>query len=129
LTRLQGKRFPAPNLIQESLMPFDLLIFAAIALFLIFRLGSVLGKRTGHQKPPEFPMPEESAKPTTKDRSGERDDNIVRMPSAFEEPEEESAHFSGPAGEGLRRIADADQCGMVTSAWLQLIRACGCPLS
>ncbi len=89
-------------------MPFDLLIFAAIALFLIFRLGSVLGKRTGHQKPPEFPMPEESAKPTTKDRSGERDDNIVRMPSAFEEPEEESAHFSGPAGEGLRRIADAD---------------------
>ncbi|HAE01226.1 MAG TPA: calcium-binding protein [Rhodospirillaceae bacterium] len=89
-------------------MPFDLLIFAAIALFLIFRLGSVLGKRTGHQKPPEFPQNMDNARPETRDRSGERDDNVVRMPAGFEDPVEESAHFNGPAGDGLRDIAQAD---------------------
>ena len=29
---------------------FDLIIFAAIAVFIIYRLRSVLGKRTGFQK-------------------------------------------------------------------------------
>ncbi|MDF1747240.1 MAG: Tim44/TimA family putative adaptor protein [Alphaproteobacteria bacterium] len=89
-------------------MPFDLLIFAAIALFLIFRLGSVLGKRTGHQKPPEFPVKTDTARPESRDRSGEREDNVVRMPAGFEEPVEESAHYKGPAGKGLREISQAD---------------------
>ena len=31
---------------------FDIIIFAAIAVFLIYRLRKVLGKRTGYQKPP-----------------------------------------------------------------------------
>lgn len=94
----------------ENGMPIDLIIFAAIALFLIFRLGSVLGKRTGHQKrPSDFP-PAGQAGAETRDRSGERgDDNIVRMPTAFEEPEPESAQYDGPAGDGLRAIAEADQ--------------------
>jgi predicted lipid-binding transport protein (Tim44 family) len=88
-------------------MPIDIIIFGAIALFLIFRLGSVLGKRTGHQqKPPGFP-----GAPTpleTKDRTAENDDNVVRMPGAHDEPEPESARFDGPAGDGLRAIRDAD---------------------
>jgi predicted lipid-binding transport protein (Tim44 family) len=89
-------------------MPFDLLIFAAIALFLIFRLGSVLGKRTGHQKPPEFPVKTDTVRPESRDRSGEREDNVVRMPAGFEEPVEESAYYKGPAGKGLREISQAD---------------------
>jgi len=31
---------------------FDIIVFAVIAVFLIYRLRSVLGKRTGYQKPP-----------------------------------------------------------------------------
>ena len=31
---------------------FDIIVFAVVAVFLIYRLRSVLGKRTGHQKPP-----------------------------------------------------------------------------
>ena len=31
---------------------FDIIIFAAIAVFIIYRLRSVLGKRTGFQKKP-----------------------------------------------------------------------------
>lgn len=89
-------------------MPIDIIIFAAIALFLIFRLGSVLGKRTGHQqKPPGFPGAPSA--PETKDRTAENDDNIVRMPGAFDdEPEPQSKQFDGPGGDGLRAISDAD---------------------
>jgi len=32
----------------------DIVLFAAIAAFFVLRLRSVLGKRTGHQKPPEY---------------------------------------------------------------------------
>jgi predicted lipid-binding transport protein (Tim44 family) len=42
----------------------DILIFAGIALFLGFKLRSVLGERTGHEKPPEtyqIPQPDERA--------------------------------------------------------------------
>ena len=40
---------------------FDILIFAAIAAFIIYRLRSVLGKRTGYQKetPNQKPLPKE----------------------------------------------------------------------
>ena len=31
---------------------FDIIIFAAIAAFLVFRLRKVLGRRTGHEKGP-----------------------------------------------------------------------------
>ena len=29
---------------------FDIILFAMIAAFLVYRLGSVLGKRTGHER-------------------------------------------------------------------------------
>ena len=41
---------------------FDILIFAAIAGFIIYRLRSVLGKRTGFQKNISEPKPEETKK-------------------------------------------------------------------
>jgi predicted lipid-binding transport protein (Tim44 family) len=87
-------------------MTLDLLIFAAIALFLIFRLGRVLGKRTGHQERPNFPPTTDSA-PPSRDRSGEREDNVVRMPPR-EEAAPESAAFEGPAGAGLAEIRERD---------------------
>ena len=31
---------------------FEIILFACIAAFLVYRLGSVLGKRTGHERPP-----------------------------------------------------------------------------
>ena len=35
----------------DSIPYLDILLFAVIAAFLVFRLRSVLGKRTGHQGP------------------------------------------------------------------------------
>lgn len=87
-------------------MTLDLIIFAAIALFLIFRLGRVLGKRTGHQERPNFPPTTDSA-PPSRDRSGEREDNVVRMPPR-DEPAPESALFDGPSGPGLQEIRERD---------------------
>lgn len=89
-------------------MPVDLIIFAVIALFFLFKLGGVLGKKTGHQQRPDFPADtRDDAKPG-KTRAAKDDDNVVRLPKSFDEPEPESPHLSGPAGDGLRAIADAD---------------------
>ena len=39
-------------MVYGDLQFFDIIIFAAIAVFIIYRLRSVLGKRTGFQKKP-----------------------------------------------------------------------------
>ncbi|MBP5858170.1 Tim44 domain-containing protein [Marivibrio halodurans] len=95
--------------------PLDLILFAALALFLIFRLGSVLGKRTGHQKPTDLFRDRQSE--GARDRSGEREDaedeNVIRMPGA-RQPEradgarDSSDEFTGKAGSGLTQIKVAD---------------------
>ena len=47
-------------MIYGDLQFFDILIFAAIAGFIIYRLRSVLGKRTGFQKNISEPKPQET---------------------------------------------------------------------
>ena len=49
-------------MIYGDLQFFDILIFAAIAGFIIYRLRSVLGKRTGFQKNISEPKPQETKK-------------------------------------------------------------------
>jgi predicted lipid-binding transport protein (Tim44 family) len=81
----------------------DIVILAMIAAFLVFRLRSVLGKRTGHERPPQNPYgaPDEGA---TGPRDGE-DDKIVSLPGreAAEDIPDDS-----PAADGLRAIRAAD---------------------
>ena len=36
----------------EGFQVFDIILFAMIAGFLVFRLRNVLGRRTGHERPP-----------------------------------------------------------------------------
>ena len=47
-------------MIYGDLQFFDILIFAAFAGFIIYRLRSVLGKRTGFQKNISEPTPQET---------------------------------------------------------------------
>ena len=42
-------------MVYGDLQFFDIIIFAGIAIFLVFRLRSVLGKRTGYEKAIERP--------------------------------------------------------------------------
>ena len=51
-------------MVYGDLQFFDIIVFAAIAVFIIYRLRSVLGKRTGFQK---TIVTENSEKPKTKE--------------------------------------------------------------
>lgn len=88
--------------------PIDLILFAMVAAFLVLRLRSVLGRRTGFERPPQ---PE--GRPASFDPRGAR--QVESM------PEEASSPGAGggarrvlpdartPPGQGLARIAAADR--------------------
>jgi len=61
------------------------IVFAALALFVIWKLRSVLGTRTGHERPPE-----QQARPS---RAADSSDKVVRLPGLANEnqPDEASA--------------------------------------
>jgi predicted lipid-binding transport protein (Tim44 family) len=71
------------------------LIFAAIAAFVIFKLRSVLGTRTGHEKQPE-PAPQGEAKT----------DNVAGLPNRRAEPRAEEPWGAAPAWLAAARAVD-----------------------
>lgn len=100
---------------------FDLttLITIALAVFILFRLHSVLGKRTGHQRPPfepyEIDRKTRAAKPANaQQEAGE--DNVVSLPSRGKENQNEAAvreidAYAKPGtklNRGMRQIAEND---------------------
>lgn len=81
----------------------DILIFAGIALFLILRLGNVLGRRTGHQEPPTNIF---GSGKKDKDAAGDND-NVVKLPQdRAHDADDEAAE--GPLDAGLTQIKVAD---------------------
>ena len=75
----------------EGFQFFDIILFAAIAAFLVLRLRSVLGKRTGHEERPTHD-PFNQAQQQQKDRSGQsgRDrDKVIPMPDRNRKDESE----------------------------------------
>lgn len=89
---------------------FDIIILALIAAFVILRLRSVLGKRTGHQGRPAEPF---RSGPTRKDdprkddeENGEEEeeDNVVRLPGR----DGQEITADTPLGAGLTQIKVAD---------------------
>lgn len=87
---------------------FDMttLVFLALAVFVAWKLRSVLGQKTGHEKPPVNPFPRRDAPSDRPDQaaSAERRDNVVRMPGvANDQPGSQI-----PAAERWKDIAPAD---------------------
>jgi len=79
----------------------DIILLAAIAGFLILRLRSVLGRRTGHEEPPQ------RYDPFAKDKAEESgDDKVVHLPERAQPTEETGKE--APAAPGLDQTADAD---------------------
>lgn len=79
-----------------------ILIFAGIAVFVFFRLFSVLGQKTGHERqgPPLIRQPEDTAD----------DDKVVALPRRDDVPEPEPDWGSdGPVAAGLTQIRLADR--------------------
>lgn len=81
-------------------MNIELIILAAIAVFVISRLYAVLGTKTGHEQQPARRFNKEAAV-----RTPERDDET---PAAEEERARIRPAFTGPAAGGLEAIAAAD---------------------
>jgi len=107
-------------------VPFiDIVILAMIAAFLIFRLRSVLGRRTGHERQRQNPFTERNRADDVAgpgERGGERGpDNVVTLPSrdrdgagsGDDEPEEQpgparQSATAADAERGLAQIRSAD---------------------
>ena len=80
----------------------DIILFAMLAVFLIYRLGSVLGKRTGHEQQRLDQFGTSGA-----DRQSE--DNVISLPDRTPEPEGSSVEPGSPLEAALTQIKLADQ--------------------
>ena len=84
----------------------DLILFAMIAAFLVFRLRSVLGRRTGHERPPADPL----AKRQQDDVSAK--DNVVDLHDRTEPVDRddniEVENLNDPLVAGVAQIRSAD---------------------
>ena len=81
----------------------DIILFAMLAAFLIYRLGSVLGKRTGHEqeRPDLFGA--------GMSRDANQEDNVISLPDRGAEPDIEPTQPMSPLDEGVAAIRSADQ--------------------
>jgi predicted lipid-binding transport protein (Tim44 family) len=70
-------------MIYGDLQFFDILIFAAIAGFIIYRLRSVLGKRTGFQKNISEPKPQETKKQEDVQKIPSLMDNEIKLEAVY----------------------------------------------
>ena len=94
----------------EGFQFLDIIFFAMIAAFLVFRLRGVLGRRTGHQSRPPDNMSQQR-------QEAEREANVIELPdrsAANDEPDfDDDADFEpaepeDPVARGLSRIGAAD---------------------
>lgn len=78
----------------------DIVFFAVVAVFIVLRLRSVLGRRTGNEQPP----PQWETRPKAKAEA----DNVVDLDSARKPAIELEDLPPGPLGEGVAAIRAAD---------------------
>ena len=85
---------------------YDIILIGLVAVFLILRLRSVLGKRTGNERPPARDPFTPPSPPTATPRVGDRgdapasqgNDNVVPLPTASAPAPRPSLATSGPGG-------------------------------
>jgi predicted lipid-binding transport protein (Tim44 family) len=88
------------------------LIFLFLAVFVIWRLRSVLGQKTGHEQPPLDPYARRDS--STKAANGNDGDNVVRLPGAAANGAAGAAdRWKGIAAPGSRLAAGLDEIARV----------------
>lgn len=107
------------------------IVFLALAVFVIWRLRSVLGQKTGREQPPMDPFARREGMDTSRPASPATSDNVVRLPTGVvERPPASSAapgdRWAGvavaesPVARGLDEVAkiepDFDARGFVEGA-------------
>lgn len=94
----------------EGVQLLDIILFAAIAAFLVLRLRNVLGRRTGHDSRPDF----DPFKQKQESRGGagaeESDDKVIQLPGGRRQEEAAfEADGDDPVSAGLTQIRLADR--------------------
>ncbi|TCR68931.1 Tim44/TimA family putative adaptor protein [Bosea sp. BK604] len=90
---------------------FDMttLVFLALAVFVAWKLRSVLGQKTGSEQPPADPFARREAPPMRPDQAQQpadaKRDNVIRLPGAANDP---VANGAEPAAERWKDIAPPD---------------------
>ena len=74
-------------MVYGDLQFFDIIIFAAIAVFLIYRLRSVLGKRAGFQKTKSVKTEQIKNSNKTKDKTPQLKDSEEKLSIVYEKVE------------------------------------------
>lgn len=88
------------------------LIFVVAAVFVFLQLRSVLGKRTGHERPPVDPYSSKRESPADKGDGAAEQDNVITLPGRGEskaEPYREIDRVAKPGTDlntGMRAIKD-----------------------
>ena len=110
----------------DGFQALDIILFAMIAAFLVLRLRSVLGKRTGHEKRP----PERASESR---RESNSDDNVVELPDRStdtSDPVFENLDPDDPIAAGLTEVTIADHSfdletfvGGATAAFEMVVKA------
>ncbi|SFJ93422.1 Predicted lipid-binding transport protein, Tim44 family [Bosea sp. OK403] len=88
---------------------FDMttIVFLALAVFVAWKLRSVLGQKTGQEQPPTDPFARREGAPLRPDQAPPADskrDNVIRLPGAANDPVVSPA----PAADRWKDIAPAD---------------------
>ena len=94
----------------EGFQFLDIIFFAMIAAFLVFRLRSVLGRRTGHQSRPPDNMAQRRQEPEAEGNVIELPDRSASGTEAERDGDEafEPSPAQDPVARGLARIGAAD---------------------
>lgn len=71
------------NLMMRDNFDITTVIFAALAIFVLWKLWSVLGSRTGSERPPYNPFAKAEPKVVVDTPSAASDSNVVRLPGAL----------------------------------------------
>lgn len=78
---------------------YDIILIGLVAVFLILRLRSVLGKRTGNEQPPaRDPFTPPAPPPPRVGDASQGNDNVVPLPTANAPAPRQSSPTSGPGG-------------------------------
>jgi len=88
----------------------DIILFAAVAAFFIFRLRNVLGKRMGHDKPPADPFGKRSAEESEREKVVSLPNrNKTEAPEELAEKAPKAAEAGTPLEAGLMQIKLVDK--------------------
>ena len=86
----------------EGFQFLDIVLFAMVAAFLVLRLRSVLGRRTGHEQPRHDPVSQRS-------QDSQAEGNVVELPNRREDADAEvEIDPNDPLSAGITRIRIAD---------------------